>query len=117
MLEWAVVHGQHRYGTPRGPIDAALNGGSSIILEIDIQGARQVKEAMPEALLVFLLPPSWEELVRRLQSRGTESPEEQARRLETAQVEFDAQSEFDVTIVNDDVDVAAEAVVHLITDP
>jgi len=115
MLEWAVVHGQHRYGTPRGPIDAALNGGSSIILEIDIQGARQVKEAMPEALLVFLLPPSWEELVRRLQSRGTESPEEQARRLETAQVEFDAQSEFDVTIVNDDVDVAAEAVVHLIT--
>lgn len=116
MLEWAVVHGQHRYGTPRGPIDAALDGGSSIILEIDIQGARQVKNAMPEALLVFLLPPSWEELVRRLQSRGTESPEEQARRLETAKVEFDAQSEFDVTIVNDDVDAASEAVVHLMTD-
>ncbi len=116
LLEWAVVHGQHRYGTPRGPIDAALNGGSSIILEIDIQGARQVKNAMPEALLVFLLPPSWDELVRRLQARGTESPEEQARRLETAKVEFDAQSEFDVTIVNDDVDAASEAVVHLITD-
>lgn len=116
MLEWAVVHGQHRYGTPRGPIDTALERGSSIILEIDIQGARQVKNAMPEALLVFLLPPSWDELVRRLQTRGTESPEEQARRLETAKVEFDAQSEFDVTIVNDDVDGAAEAVVHLITD-
>ena len=116
MLEWAVVHGQHRYGTPRGPIEEALNNGSSIILEIDIQGARQVKDAMPEALLVFLLPPSWEELVRRLRSRGTESSEEQTRRLETARVEFDAQSEFDVTIVNDDVDVAAEAVVHLITD-
>ena len=116
MLEWAVVHGQHRYGTPRGPIDTALDGGSSIILEIDIQGARQVKDAMPEALLVFLLPPSWEELVRRLQTRGTEGPEEQARRLETAKVEFDAQSEFDVTIVNDDVDDAAEAVVHLMTD-
>jgi guanylate kinase len=116
MLEWAVVHGQHRYGTPRGPIDTALAGGSSIILEIDIQGARQVKNAMPEALLVFLLPPSWEELVRRLQTRGTESLEEQARRLETAKVEFDAQSEFDVTIVNDDVDAASEAVVHLMTD-
>ena len=115
MLEWAVVHGQHRYGTPRGPIVAALESGSSIILEIDIQGARQVKMAMPEAILVFLLPPSWNELVRRLQTRGTESPEEQARRLDTARVEYDAQSEFDVTVINDDVDVAAEAVVHLMS--
>ena len=115
MLEWAVVHGQHRYGTPRGPIVAALESGSSIILEIDIQGARQVKKAMPEAILVFLLPPSWNELVRRLQTRGTESPEEQSRRLETAKVEYDAQSEFDVTVINDNVDVAAEAVVHLMT--
>ena len=115
MLEWAVVHGQHRYGTPRGPIVAALESGSSIILEIDIQGARQVKKAMPEAILVFLLPPSWNELVRRLETRGTESPEEQSRRLETAKVEYDAQSEFDVTVINDNVDVAAEAVVHLMT--
>jgi guanylate kinase len=115
MLEWAVVHGRHRYGTPRGPISAALDTGSSIILEIDIQGARQVKRAMPEAILVFLLPPSWDELVRRLKTRGTESPEEQARRLDTAKVEFDAQSEFDVTVVNDDVDTAAEAVVDLMT--
>jgi guanylate kinase len=114
MLEWAVVHGQHRYGTPRGPIVSALESGSSIILEIDIQGARQVKRAMPEAILVFLLPPSWDELVRRLQARATESPEEQARRLETAKIEFDAQSEFDVTVINDDVDSAAEAVVDLI---
>jgi len=114
MLEWAVVHGHHRYGTPRGPIVSALESGSSIILEIDIQGARQVKHAMPEAILVFLLPPSWDELVRRLQARATESPEEQARRLETAKIEFDAQSEFDVTVVNDDVDSAAEAVVDLI---
>lgn len=113
MLEWALVHGQNRYGTPRGPIVEALEKGDSIILEIDIQGARQVKAAMPEAILVFLLPPSWDELVRRLQTRGTESPEEQARRLETAKVEFEAQHEFDVTIVNDDVDSAAEAVVHL----
>lgn len=116
MLEWAVVHGTNRYGTPRGPIVDALSRGDSIILEIDIQGARQVKEAMPEAILVFLLPPSWDELVRRLHARGTESPQEQARRLETAKVEFDAQDEFDVTIVNDDVDTAAEAVVHLMTE-
>jgi guanylate kinase len=115
MLEWALVHGQNRYGTPRQPIDSALAAGESIILEIDIQGARQVKTAMPEAVLVFLLPPTWDELVRRLTTRGTESPDEQARRLETAKVEFEAQSEFDVTIVNDDVDTAAEAVVSLMS--
>lgn len=115
MLEWALVHGQNRYGTPRKPIEEALRSGHSIILEIDIQGARQVKAAMPEAVLVFLLPPSWEELVRRLTTRGTESPEEQERRLETAKVEFEAQYEFDETIVNDDVDTAAEAVVSLMS--
>jgi guanylate kinase len=116
MLEWAVVHGQNRYGTPRAPIVEALDRGDSIILEIDIQGARQVKDAMPEAILVFLLPPSWEELVRRLESRGTEDRAEQARRLETARTELAAQDEFDETIVNDDVDRAAEAVVHLMTN-
>lgn len=115
MLEWAVVHGVHRYGTPKKPILDALNTGASIILEIDIQGARQVKSSMPEAVLVFLLPPTWDELVRRLTSRGTESPVEQARRLETAKIEFDAQYEFDETIVNDDVDQAAEAVVSLMS--
>lgn len=115
MLEWAVVHGVHRYGTPKRPIIDALKTGASIILEIDIQGARQVKRAMPESVLVFLLPPSWEELVRRLTSRGTESADEQARRLATARVEFDAQSEFDVTVVNDDVDEAADAVVSLMS--
>ena len=115
MLEWAVVHGQNRYGTPRKPIQEALDAGESIILEIDIQGARQVKAAMPEAVLVFLLPPTWDELVRRLTTRGTESAEEQARRLETAKVEFEAQYEFDETIVNDDVDTAAEAVVSLMS--
>lgn len=116
MLEWAVVHGHNRYGTPRAPILEALGRGNSIILEIDIQGARQVKHAMPEAVLVFLLPPSWEELVRRLESRGTESAAEQNRRLATARIEVDAQAEFDETIVNDDVDRAAEAVVDLWTE-
>lgn len=116
MLEWALVHGQNRYGTPRRPIEEALANGQSIILEIDIQGARQVKTALSEAILVFLLPPSWEELVRRLESRGTESAEEQTRRLETAKIEFEAQSEFDKVVVNDDVAAAAEAVVHLMTE-
>lgn len=116
MLEWAVVHGENRYGTPLKPIVDALNSGQSIILEIDIQGARQVKEAMPSALLVFLLPPSWDELVRRLTSRATESDAEQQRRLETAQAELEAQDAFDITIVNDDVDRVAKAVVELLTE-
>jgi guanylate kinase len=114
MLEWATVHGDHRYGTPRTPIEAALAAGDSVILEIDIQGARQVKQSIPEALLVFLLPPSWNELVRRLAARGTESAAEQSRRLETAAEELAAQDEFDITIVNDDVDRAAKAVVELL---
>ena len=113
LLEWAVVHGHHRYGTPTAPIVEALEAGESVILEIDIQGARQVKQSMPEAVLVFLLPPSWEELVRRLESRGTEDATEQRRRLATAKTEFEAQDEFDVHIVNDDVDSAANAVVQL----
>ena len=79
LLEWAVVHNSYRYGTPRPPIDEALAAGKRVMLEIDLQGARQVREVMPEALLVFLLPPSWEELVRRLIGRGTEQPEEQQR--------------------------------------
>jgi guanylate kinase len=114
MLEWATVHGDHRYGTPRTPIEEALAAGDSVILEIDIQGARQVKQSIPEALLVFLLPPSWNELVRRLAARGTESAAEQSRRLETAAEELAAQDEFDITIVNDDVDRAAKAVVELL---
>ena len=91
--------------------------GRSVLLEIDLQGARQVRASMPEALLVFLLPPSWEELVRRLVGRGTESPEEQSRRLQTARVELAAQDEFDVLVVNDDVRRAAQEVVDLLTVP
>ena len=113
LLEWATVHKTHRYGTPRRPVENALEDGRPVLLEIDIQGARQVKLAMPEARLVFLLPPSWEELVRRLVTRGTESPEDQARRLETATQELAAQHEFDVRVVNDDVTRAAELVVDL----
>jgi guanylate kinase len=113
LLEWATVHNSYRYGTPRPPIDAALDAGRSVLLEIDLQGARAVRKAMPEAILVFLLPPSWEELVRRLIGRGTESTAEQQRRLETARVELAAQDEFDFKVVNSEVSQAAREVVEL----
>ena len=113
MLEWAVVHGRASYGTPRGPVDEALAAGKLPLLEIDLQGARQVRASMPEACFVFLAPPSWDELVGRLEGRGTETPEVRAVRLETAKVELAAQSEFDRVIVNDDIRRAAEELVSL----
>ena len=116
MLEWAVVHQAARYGTPRQAVETMLEQGRPALLEIDLQGARQVRDSMPEALFVFLKPPSWEELVRRLTGRGTESAEEQARRLETALEELAAEEEFDVTIVNHEVHAAAEELVALMVD-
>src|SRR5690606_16300770 len=113
LLEYAVVHNQSRYGTPRGPIDAALAAGKTVLLEIDLQGARQVRAAEPSATLIFLLPPTWDELVQRLVGRGTEDEPERARRLRTAKVELAAQSEFDHLIVNEDVATAAREVVEL----
>ena len=113
MLEWAVVHGRHRYGTPRPPVEQALADGRPALLEIDLQGARQVRAAMPAALFVFLAPPSWDELVRRLVGRGTEDQQERERRLETARVELAAEGEFDVTVVNDDLERAAARLVAL----
>lgn len=113
LLEWAVVHGVNRYGTLRSTVEAAVAAGKAVLLEIDLQGARQVKEAMPEADFVFLAPPSWDELVRRLVGRGTETAQEQQRRLETAKLELAAAPEFDYVIVNDDVSRAAAALVDL----
>jgi guanylate kinase len=117
FLEWATVHNSYRYGTPRPPIDEALAEGKRVLLEIDLQGARQVRESMPEARLVFLLPPSWEELVRRLIGRGTEDSAEQQRRLDTAKVELAAQDEFDFKVVNREVSGAALEVVELMAVP
>jgi len=117
MLETATVHNAFRYGTPRAPIDEALAAGKSVLLEIDLQGARSVREVMPEAVLVFLLPPTWEELVRRLIGRGTEDSAEQARRLATAKVELAAQDEFDHRVVNSEVSAAAREVVDLMAIP
>lgn len=113
MLEWAVVHGQNSYGTIRTKVQEAVDAGKRVLLEIDLQGARQVKENLPDAKFVFLAPPSWDELVRRLVGRGTETPEEQQRRLETAKLELAAESEFDVTIVNDEISRAANELVTL----
>ena len=109
MLEWALVHGRNRYGTPRSAVEAARAEGRAVVLEIDLEGARQVRSSMPDARFVFLAPPSWDVLVERLVGRGTESPEEQERRLETARVEMAAEEEFDVTIVNDDLDETVDA--------
>jgi guanylate kinase len=106
LLEWAVVHGMHRYGTPRAPAKQALADGHEAILEIDLQGARQVRQACPDARFVFLTPPSMDELVRRLVGRGTESEEQRA--------EMAAQAEFDHVIVNREIRQAADELVALL---
>jgi guanylate kinase len=117
LLEWAVVHGSARYGTPRTPVEEMVASGRPALLEIDLQGARQVRERMPAAYFCFLAPPSWEELVRRLVGRGTETEEERERRLATARLEMAAEPEFDVVIVNREIHAAAEELVTLMTGP
>lgn len=108
LLEWAEFAG-NRYGTPRTAVQERLEKGEPVLLEIDLQGARQVRESMTDAQLVFLAPPSWEELVRRLTGRGTEPPEVIERRLDAAKTELAAEPEFDETLVNTSVeDVARE---------
>ncbi len=113
LLEWAVVHGRNRYGTPRAPVQERLAAGVPVLLEIDLAGARQVRQAMPEARFVFLAPPSWEELKRRLVGRGTETAEERERRLATARVELAAADEFDHVVVNDEVRRATDELVEV----
>jgi guanylate kinase len=113
LLEWAVVHQQARYGTPRDPVLEALAEGRQALLEIDLQGARQVRDRMPEARFVFLAPPSWDELVRRLVGRGTEDEAERERRLATARAELAAEPEFDATVVNRTIHDAAEELIEL----
>lgn len=113
LLEWAVVHGRNRYGTPRTPVLEHLASGCPALLEIDLAGARQVRAAMPDARFVFLAPPSWAELERRLVGRGTEDAAERARRLETAKVELAAESEFDHVIVNDEVHRATDELIEV----
>ena len=113
LLEWAEFAG-NRYGTPRAPVDEHLAAGHPVLLEIDLQGARQVRAAMPEAQLVFLAPPSVEELKRRLIGRGTDDEETIRRRLAHADEELAAEKEFDRTVVNDFVERAADELVGLL---
>lgn len=113
FLEWAQVFGGNRYGTPRNMVEKALVEGQPVLLEIDLAGARQIRHTMPQAQLIFLAPPSWEELERRLTERGTETEEQIARRLETARTELQAQDEFDVIVINDDIERAARELATL----
>jgi guanylate kinase len=112
FLEYAEYAGNF-YGTPAAPVLQALVVGRSTLLEIEVQGARQVRAAMPDALLVMLLPPSWEVLSGRLSARGTEDPVARERRLRVAREELDAVGEFDAAVVNDDVQRAAQELIAL----
>ena len=111
FLEWAEFAG-NRYGTPRKAVEDALREGQSVLLEIEITGARQVKEKVPEALLVFLEPPTWEELVSRLEGRGTDSPERRAARLALAQEEMAAASFFDKVLINEEVEKVVASLIE-----
>lgn len=111
FLEWAEFAGA-RYGTPRDQVDQALTAGENVLLEIEIEGAKQVKSKIPQALLVFLEPPSWEELVSRLEGRGTDSTERRAARLALAQEELAAASFFDKVLVNDEVEKVVASLIE-----
>ncbi|MEO6715464.1 MAG: guanylate kinase [Mycobacteriales bacterium] len=116
FLEHAAYAGNN-YGTPREPVEERLGRGEPALIEVEVQGARQVRASMPEALLVFLAPPSWEELVRRLVGRGTEDQDSVTRRLEIAGDELSAEDEFDQVVINYDIGAAADRVVALTLNP
>jgi len=116
FLEWAEFAG-NRYGTPRAELERRLGAGEAVLLEIELQGARQVRAALPEALMVFLTPPSFADLEARLRGRATEDEAAITRRLERAREEMSAAAEFDAVVVNDDVVRAARELVDLLTDP
>ena len=118
LLEWAEVHGGlHRSGTPAKPVRAAMAAGRPVLIEVDLAGARAVKAALPEALAVFLAPPSWEALESRLVGRGTETAEVRDRRLATARSELAAQDDFDVVVVNGELESACAELVSLLVGP
>lgn len=118
FLEWADIHGGlQRSGTVARPVEDALAAGRPVLLEVDLVGARNVVRRLPEAITVFLAPPSWDDLVSRLTKRGTETPEAVARRLDTARTEMAAQDEFDHVVVNTEVDSAAHQLVSLLVGP
>ncbi len=116
LLEWAEIHrGLHRSGTPAAPVRAAAAAGLPVLIEVDLAGARAVKAALPEAITVFLAPPNWAALESRLVGRGTETPEVRKRRLATARDELAAQDDFDVVVVNGQLEIACSELVSLLT--
>ena len=118
LLEWAEIHGGlHRSGTPAAPVRQAMAAGRPVLIEVDLAGARAVKEILPEALTVFLAPPNFEVLRERLTGRGTEPADVQARRLETARAELAAQGDFDTVVVNTQLESACAELVSLLVDP
>ena len=115
MLEWAEIHrGLQLSGTPAEPVHQALESGRPVLIEVDLEGVRQIRDSIPEGRTVFLAPPSWEELEKRLRGRGTEPNEVVARRLDTAKVEMDARHEFDEIVVNDELEAAVDQLVSLL---
>jgi len=115
LLEWAEIHGGlHRSGTPAAPIREAAEAGRPVLIEVDLAGARAVKQAMPDVITVFLAPPNWEALESRLSGRGTESPDVMARRLATARAELAAQDDFDIRVVNSELESACTELVSLL---
>ena len=116
LLEWAEVHG-NRYGTPREPVERALATGTDVILEIDPQGARQVKDALPDSVLVFITAPSMDELRRRLERRGSETKEQVERRLRTAVEELRIAGSYDYVVENDDIRRATDELVRIVESP
>ena len=116
LLEWAEVYG-NLYGTPRRHVEDALADGVDVLCELDIQGAEAVRRAAPDAILVFIEPPSVDDLRARLEDRGTEGPEELARRMGAARTELRRKELFDHVVVNDDADEAAAALVRILERP
>ncbi|HEX2050046.1 MAG TPA: guanylate kinase [Actinomycetota bacterium] len=116
LLEWAEVYG-NLYGTPRRDVDDALDAGGDVLCELDIQGAEAIRRAAPDAILVFIEPPSVDDLRTRLEDRGTEGPDERARRMAAARSELRSKALFDHVVVNDDADEAAAALVRILEAP
>lgn len=114
LLEWASVHGSNLYGTPRKPVTDALAKGRNVLLEIDVQGAFQVRKSFSDAILIFISPPAFEDLEARMTNRGTESALDRATRLETARVELGLATDFDFQVINDEVARCAQEVVDLV---
>ena len=116
FLEWAQVHNDNYYGTPFSELERANQANKHLLLEIDLQGARQIRESHPEALQIFISPPSWETLVERLQGRGTETESEITTRLLTARTELEAKGEFDFELVNDDLPECAQEIIRIVKE-